>query len=115
MKYFLLLMFTLVFVAAPSGRMNAHRTSISFEIRNQTAHPCGQVTITADEGDTYVTVDANHTYDTDIPSQALSITINGQTIPQGVKAYVHLPDGTTVGVVWTTPSIVAIVDTDVIL
>ena len=108
-------MFTLVFVAAPSGRMNAHRTSISFEIRNQQSHSCGQVTITSEEGDGYVIVDGNHTYDTDIPSQALSITINGQTVPQGVKAYVTLPDGTTVGVIWTTPSIVAIVDTDVIL
>jgi len=95
--------------------MNAHRTSIGFEIRNQQSHSCGQVTITSDQGDTYMNVGGAGTYDTDIPSQALSITIAGQTIPQGVKAYVTLPDGATVGVVWTTPSIVSIVDTDIIL
>ena len=115
MKYFLLLMFTLVTVATPSGRMVAHRTSISFEIQNQQSHSCGTITVTADEGDTYVDVTNEQTYDTDIPSQALSITINGQRIPQGVKAYITLPDGTTVAVLWTTPSIVAIEDTDVIL
>ena len=114
MKYILLLMFTLVTIATPSGRMSAHRTTISFEIQNQQSHSCGEVTITSAEGDTYVNVTNEQTYDSDIPSQCLSITINGQTIPQGVKAYVTVPDGTTVGVLWTTPSIVAIVDTDVI-
>jgi hypothetical protein len=115
MKKILLLMLTLVFVASPSGRMNAHKTSIAFEVRNEQSHSCGTVTVTCDEGDTYMNVGGEGTYDTDIPSQALSITIAGQTIPQGVKGYVTLPDNTTIGVVWTTPSIVAIVDTDIIL
>ena len=108
-------MFTLVTIATPSGRMSAHRATISFEIRNQQSHSCGTVTITCNEGDTYVSIGGNQTVDSDIPSQCLSITINGQTIPQGVKAYVTVPDGTTVAVVWTSPSIVSIVDTDVIL
>src|SRR5947209_285864 len=85
MKYLLLLMFTLVTLATPSGRMTAHRATISFEIKNQQAHSCGEIKISCNEGDTYVSVLQEQTYDTDIPSQALSITINGQTIPQGVK------------------------------
>jgi hypothetical protein len=81
-----------------------------FQISNQQAEGLGTVTITAPSGNYYLPVQGNSNASMPIPDIATSVTINGQLVPFGVKAIVTLPDGSQVGVLWTGPNAIAVID-----
>ena len=84
----------------------------TFVVSNQQAEGLGQVTVTTPSGDNYLTVPGNSTDTASISGTAMSITINGQTVPQGQQALVTLPDATVVGVKWDSTSEVVVLDKD---
>jgi hypothetical protein len=81
-----------------------------FSISNQQSKSLGSVTISAPSGDEYLAVPGNSNDTVDIPDTATSIAIYGQVVPQGIQAFVTLPDGTIVAVMWVTPNSVIVVD-----
>jgi hypothetical protein len=103
----------LVAIAMSFGFANktfAQSSGISFTVSNQQITGLGTVTVATPSGDYYLAVlgmssDTLATSDT-----ATSITINGQTVPQGLKAIVTLASGTQVAVIWISPCNVVVVD-----
>jgi hypothetical protein len=93
------------FAQAPGGH--------SFVVSNMQAESLGEVTITAPSGDYYVTA-PGMTNDTAAmtDSVATSVTINGQTVPQGVKAIVTMADGSLVAVLWLGQNEILVIDPD---
>ena len=87
---------------------------VTFVVSNQQSEGLGQVTVSTDSGDNYLTVPGNSTDTVSISDTATSITICGQTVPQGQQAYVTLPNQTVVAVMWETQCEVVVVDKDVI-
>ncbi len=99
-------------VLASMGYIGKVSAQASFVVSNQQAEALGAVTVSTVSGNSYLPVNGNST-DTDaISGTAISITIFGQTVPQGQQAYVTLPDQTVVVVTWQTPSEVVVVDKD---
>ena len=84
--------------------------TIQFQISNQQADALGEVTISTSVGDYYLNVGSNETDFTQIGDTALSVTINGQTIPQGQKALIQLPSGEQVEVMWPAPNAIDVID-----
>ncbi len=85
---------------------------VTFIISNQQLEGLGAVTVSDSGGNSYLNVDGNSSDTAAISDTATSITIFGQTVPQGQQAYVTLPDQTVVGVMWETPCEVVVVDKD---
>jgi hypothetical protein len=81
-----------------------------FSVSNQQSKSLGSITISASIGDDYLAVPGNSNDTVDIPDTATSIVIYGQVVPQGIQAFVTLPDGTIVAVMWVTPNSVIVVD-----
>ncbi len=110
----LILVITLVVVALVSSPTSAHKAAISFAINNQQSEPLGSVTVSTLDGDAYVNVPAETNTSVDIPSTAMSVTINGQQVLQGVNASVTLPSSAVVFVYWTAPGIITILDHEIL-
>jgi hypothetical protein len=85
---------------------------VTFIISNQQSEGLGQVTVSDSGGNSYVNVFGNSSDTATISDTATSITIFGQTVPQGQQAYVTLPDQTVVAVMWESSSEVVVVDKD---
>ncbi len=85
---------------------------IAFVVSNQQAEGLGTVTVSTASNNYYLAVPGSSTDTVAIPDTATSITINGQTVPQGQQAYVTLPDQTVVAVMWETPCEAIVVDKD---
>jgi hypothetical protein len=85
---------------------------LTFQISNQQSESLGTVTVTSQDQGFYVAVPGTSFDSVDIDDTAISITIFGQTVPQGQQAYVTLPDGTIVAVLWETTSEVIVLDKD---
>jgi hypothetical protein len=86
---------------------------VTFIISNQQSEGLGSVTVSDSSGNSYVNVYGNSSDTITISDTATSITIYGQTVPQGQAAYVTLPDQTVLAVMWETPCEVVVVDKDV--
>lgn len=100
-------------LAATLGFVNssfAQASGNTFQISNQQSQSLGEVTISTEGGNYYTTVPGNTNDTVAVADTAISITINGQTVPQGVKAIVTLTGGTQVAVMWVTPNYVVIID-----
>ena len=103
----------LVTLALSFGFLNntfAQSSGISFTVSNQQIAGLGSVTVSTPSGDYYLAVPGNSNDTVAISDTATSITINGQTVPQGVKAIVTLASGTQVAVLWISPCNVVVVD-----
>ena len=83
---------------------------ITFQVSNQQSDGLGQVTVSTQGGNYYVNVGGNETDTVGIASTATSVTINGQTVPQGVKAIIQLQSGKSVEVLWTSTNAIAVID-----
>ena len=92
----------------------AHKATISFAINNQQSESLGTVTVSTLGGDTYLDVPGNTNASTDIASAAASVTINGQQVSQDVNADVTLPSSKVVVVQWVSPSIIAVMDKEIL-
>ncbi len=89
----------------------AQSSGNSFVVTNQQSESVGQITVTAPGGNYYLTLPGNASDTIALSDTAvISITINGQTVPEGMKAIVTLASGTQVGVIWITPNNVVVVD-----
>jgi hypothetical protein len=108
---FLAIVLMLAIIFGYSGKASAQ---VTFVVSNQQVESLGQVTVSTASGNNYLTVDGNSTDTVSISDTATSITIFGQTVPQGQQAYVTLPDQTVVAVMWETQCEVVVVDKDVI-
>src|ERR1017187_6150668 len=75
---------------------------VQFTVFNQQSDPLGTVTIVTDLGNSYLNVQGNSTDTTTIADPAMLVTIDGQTIPQGVKAYMTLATGKVVMLIWVS-------------
>ncbi len=101
-------------LAAALGFANrSAAATISFQISNQQAESLGQVTVSTAGGNYYVNVPGNSTDSVSISDTATSVTINGQTVPQGQKAIIQLPSGKAVEVLWTSPNSITVINEDV--
>ena len=95
------------------GKASAQASQgLTFQISNQQSESLGAVTVTSQDQGFYVAVPGSSVDSVDIDDTAISITIFGQTVPQGQQAYVTLPDGTIVAVLWATTSEVIVLDKD---
>jgi hypothetical protein len=107
------LLFAIVFMVAIifgfSGKASAQ---VTFVVSNQQPEGLGQVMISTDGGNNYLTVPGNTTDTVSIADTATSIMIFGQIVPQGQQAYITLPDQTVVAVMWETQCEVVVVDKD---
>ncbi|GEM_PF-5020919 len=87
---------------------------VSFQISNQQSDPLGQVTVSTQPQNYYVNVPGNSTDSVTIADPAISITINGQTVPVGTNAIVQLASGKMVEVMWTSTTSVTVIDQGVL-
>ncbi len=94
------------------GNSFAQAQNLTFQISNQQAESLGEVTVSSPDAGFFVSVPGNSNDTVDIDDTAASITIFGQTVPQGQQAYVTLPDGTIVAVIWGNPCEVIVLDKD---
>jgi hypothetical protein len=107
------LLTAIVTVAAVLGFESMAFAQISFQISNQQSESLGQVTVSAPSGGYYVNVDGNSSDTVSISdTSVVSVTIYGQTVPQGVNAFITLPDQTVVAVMWQSPNAVIVLDKD---
>jgi hypothetical protein len=109
--FFFAIIFMVAIIFGYSAKASAQ---VTFVVSNQQSEGLGQVTVSTDSGDNYLTVPGNSTDTVSISDTATSITICGQTVPQGQQAYVTLPNQTVVAVMWETQCEVVVVDKDVI-
>jgi hypothetical protein len=109
MKKALMALIIMVAAVGFDGKASAQTT---FVVSNQQADGLGTVTVSTASGDNYLLVPGNSTDTVGISDTATSITIYGQTVPQGQQAYVTLPDQTVVAVMWETQCEVIIIDPD---
>jgi hypothetical protein len=93
------------------GSATAQGSGISFQVSNQQAELLGQVTVSTVDGNFYLVVPGNSSDTVTIADTAISLTIEGQVVPQGVNAFVTLQDGKVVEVLWATPCNVVVIDT----
>lgn len=89
------------------------QTFNTFQISNQQADALGMVTVTTPGGDYFASVGGNEADTVQITDTAISITINGQTIPQSQAAIIELASGKQVEVLWTSLNAVAIIDKEI--
>ncbi len=83
----------------------------SFIVSNQQSQSLGAMTITAPSDIFYATVTGMSTDTIAISDTVvLSITINNQVVPQGVKAIVTLPGDKQVAVLWPVPNEILVID-----
>ncbi|GEM_PF-5335263 len=92
--------------------VSAGSSTVTFSITNQQPVPVGTVTVNTLAAGYNVTVTDVTTYSVDIDDNAVSVTINGQSLSNGQKGLVTLADGTVVGVMWTATNAIVIVDKD---
>ena len=108
-----LLIFTLTLISALGfSNTGFAQSPVNFIVSNQQSDALGTVAVNATNGTYYGTVPGNTT-DTIVMSPdtlATSVTINGQTVPQGVKAIVTLATGKQVAVLWTSPNAIVTID-----
>jgi hypothetical protein len=102
----------ILMVAISFGYTAKASAQVTFVVSNQQTESLGPVTVSTASGDNFLLVPGNSTDTVNISDTATSITINGQTIPQGQQAYVTLPDQTIVAVMWETQCEVVVVDKD---
>lgn len=104
---------------ATAGLLNtsiADGTDITFQVSNQQPASLGMVAVTTTSSLVfYLGAPDENTYSVRIPDDAASVTIAGQTVAVGDTAHVMLPNGAIVGVKWSSPSNVVVVDKDEIL
>jgi hypothetical protein len=106
---------SLVILAAAlgfGGKSFAQSSGPTFYVSNQQSENVGTVTVTDSSGNYYVSAPGNSTDSVTITNAAISVMIYGQTVPQGQKAYITLPDQTVVGVLWQSPNCIVVVDKD---
>jgi hypothetical protein len=83
--------------AAFAGSVFATPTTSTFTATNNTTANLGTVTVNCSSGHQfYVSVPGQGNYTTSIDSNPVSVTINGQSVPQGGSVRVTLSDGTSV-------------------
>ncbi|HEY3875801.1 MAG TPA: hypothetical protein VGM92_10010 [Candidatus Kapabacteria bacterium] len=106
----LILTLSLGFASTSNAQLSGG--SASFIISNQQSLALGTVTVTAPNGfyDASVPASANDTVVMTSDTVATSITINGQTVPEGIKAIVMLPGGAQIAVLWLNPLSIVVID-----
>jgi hypothetical protein len=114
MKITFITLVIIVVVALGYGSRAFAQTSgpVTFVVSNQQTETLGEVTVSTASGDNFLAVPGSSTDTVSISDTATSITIFGQTVPQGQQAYVTLPDQTVVAVMWETQCEVVVVDKD---
>ena len=101
-------------IAAVFSQSNASAEQLNtFQISNQQTDALGTVTVTSPAGDYYVSVGGNENDTVQIADTAVSVTINGQTIPQGKAAIIQLASGKQVEVLWTATNAIDIINDQV--
>lgn len=89
--------------------VSAKPDTIVFKINNTTTESLGSVRIDLPYGQyQYMTVSGQGEFTTEIPADALSITINGQTVVSMVTGVVSLPNTHLVRGVWPSGRIVIV-------
>ena len=104
----------LVFPALLTLSTPAHRATVTFEIHNQQTESLGLVTITALGGDAEIVVPGLTDTTITLPGNALSVTICGQDVSQGVTGYVTLASTKEVEVHWPSSNKVIVIDEEIL-
>ena len=100
-----------ILIASTLGHSNVNAQTLNtFQISNQQADPLGTVTVTSPGGNYYVSVAGIETDSVQITGTAISVTVNGQTIPQGQAAIIQLATGKQVEVLWTSQNAIDIIN-----
>jgi hypothetical protein len=82
----------------------------AFVASNQQSQSLGEITINT-PGEGYYLAAPGMTNDTvAIPDTAISVTINGQTVPQGTNAILQLLSGKFVMVMWPALNTIIVID-----
>jgi hypothetical protein len=95
-----------------SEKAFSQTSGLTFQVSNKQSETLGTVTVSTTSGDYYVSAPGNSTDTVTISDTATSVTIYGQTVPQGQNADITLPDQTVVAVIWTSPCSIIVLDPD---
>jgi hypothetical protein len=88
----------------------AQSSGNTFQVTNQSTQDLGLVTVTAPSGNYNLNVPAQSQESITIPDTAMSVTINGQTVPVGPKVVVQLQSGKFVIVMSPAPNMIVVID-----
>ncbi len=113
-KTLLTLIIAFVSVVGFTDRSLAQSSGYTFQVSNQQSESLGNITISTSAGDPYLSVPGNSNDTLPISDTANSVTINGQTVPQGVRAVLQLPSGKFVILMWTAQDAIVVIDDDIL-
>jgi hypothetical protein len=88
----------------------AQSSGNAFMALNQQSQSLGEITINAPNGNYYMAVPGMSNDTLSMLDTAISVTINGQTVPQGTNAILQLVSGKFVAVLWPALNTVVIID-----
>ncbi len=92
----------------------AQASGSAFVALNQQSQSLGEITINTPSGDYYLAAPGNSNDTLAIADTATSVTINGQTVPQGRNAILQLVSGKFVAVLWPALNCIVVIDEDVL-
>ncbi len=101
---------SVVFLLTTASSISAHKTSMTFTISNQQSADAGMVTVNTPDNGYSVSAPGNSNVAVEIDYTAISVTINGYTVPQGARQVVILASGKALDVMWTSTNSIVIVD-----
>jgi hypothetical protein len=81
-----------------------------FVVLNEQSQSISSITINTPSGDYYLAAPGMSNDTAQISDTAISVTINGQTVPQGKNAILQLVNGQFVAVMWPALNSIIIID-----
>jgi hypothetical protein len=108
----LLFAFSIAVLLLCSSTIGATSMSQTWTIQNGSSYGLGIVTVTYSSGAEQVTVAATGSYPVSLPTAALSVTINGQTVSNATTATVVLANGVSVKVSWPSTNVIQVTTSD---
>ena len=104
-SFFVRFLFTLLIVPAIALAM-----PVSFCLKNTSSKPLGPVVIYFAGGQTTMTVSGGGNWTTDLPSNVIGISINGQRTNYPTTHDVTLPGGCIVRLIWKSSNLIEVID-----
>jgi hypothetical protein len=104
------LLLTLALSLGFTSNTFAQMSGSGFVVLNQQPESLGSITINTPSEDYYLTVPGMSNDTAQMSDTATSVTINGQTVPQGKNGILQLVSGQFVAVMWPALNSIIIID-----